>query len=114
MPAFCGVQMDIKDRTILKEFAARVRRLEPSARIWAFGSRVRGDAEEFSDLDVCVVLPDDLTFERRRAVGRIAWEVGFEHDRLVTTVVFSEEQFENGPMSAHPLVRNILGKGLAA
>lgn len=106
--------MDDRDRMILRQFAARVRRLEPRARIWAFGSRVRGDAEEFSDLDLCVVLPDDLTVQRRRAIRAIAWEVGFEHDRLVTTVAFGEEQFENGPMSAHPLVKNILSEGLAA
>jgi uncharacterized protein len=106
--------MEDKDRTILTRFAARVRGLEPRARVWAFGSRVRGDAEEFSDLDICVVLPGEITFERRRAIRGIAWEVGFENDRLVTTVVFSEEQFEDGPMSAHPLVKNIVSEGLAA
>lgn len=106
--------MDVKDQTILSEFAARVRKLEPRARIWAFGSRVRGDAEEFSDLDICVVMPGKLSFARRHAIGYIAWEVGFEHDRLVMTVVFDEEQFESGPMSAHPLVKHVRREGLAA
>lgn len=106
--------MDPKDRQILTEFAARVRSVEPRARIWAYGSRARGDAEEYSDFDVCVVLPGQLTFERRQAIGHIAWAVGFDYDRLVTTVVFSEEEFERGPMSAHPLVKNILREGLAA
>jgi predicted nucleotidyltransferase len=104
--------MEAKDREILSEFAARVR-IEPRARIWAYGSRVRRDAEEFSDLDVCVVLADDLTFERRQAIGHVGWAVGFEHGRLITTVVFSEEQFERGPMSAHHLVKNIVREGFA-
>jgi predicted nucleotidyltransferase len=106
--------MEPKDREILSEFATRVRSIEPRARIWAYGSRARGDAEEFSDLDVCVVLPGQLTFERRQAVSHIAWAVGFDHDRLVATVVFSDDQFERGPMSAHPLVKKILREGLAA
>ena len=33
---------------------------------------------------------------------------------LAGSVVFSDEQFEHGPMSASPLVTNILQEGLAA
>jgi hypothetical protein len=44
----------------------------------------------------------------------IAWEVGFENDIVISTVTFSREEFENGPCSASPLVRNILKEGVAA
>ena len=36
--------MTAHDRSILEIFAARVRQHFPEARIWAFGSRARGDA----------------------------------------------------------------------
>jgi predicted nucleotidyltransferase len=101
------------DRQILEEFAARVRQIEPRARIWAFGSRVRDQAGEGSDLDLCVALPE-VTFDLRRAISRTAWEVGYDHERLVISVVFSDEEFEQGPMSASPLVKNILREGIAA
>jgi uncharacterized protein len=45
--------MTKRDRSILEIFAARVRQHFPEARIWAFGSRARGDATWESDLDVC-------------------------------------------------------------
>jgi len=107
--------MKPQDRAIVEEFAGRVRaEIDPRARIWAYGSRVRGDAAEFSDLDICVVVAGDLTYERRLAIGHIAWEIGFEHETFIQDVVFSEESFERGPMSAHPLVKNILREGLAA
>lgn len=107
--------MNARDRAIVEEFAARVRaEIDPRARIWAYGSRVRGDQEDYSDLDVCVVLPEKVTYERRLAVGHIAWEIGFEREVFIQDIVFSEESFERGPMSAHPLVKSILREGLAA
>ncbi len=105
--------MSPEDRQILDLFAVRVRGLEARTRIWAFGSRARGDADRDSDFDVCVVLPN-RTLELRRAISEAAWEIGYEHDRVITTVVLSEDEFERGPMSASPLVREIRREGLAA
>jgi uncharacterized protein len=101
------------DRQVLDAFSRRVRAVFPSARIWAFGSRVRGDATAASDLDVCIVL-DALDEDMDRQLMRMAWEVGFAHDILVSTVTFSLEDFRNGPCSESPLVRAILKEGVAA
>ena len=43
----------------------------------------------------------------------IFWRVGFENDRVITTVLIDKEQFENGPMSESSLVANILREGLS-
>jgi predicted nucleotidyltransferase len=105
--------MAARDRRILDLFAARVRQHFPAARIWAFGSRARGDSTWESDLDVCVVLhqhapdTDDL-------IGQIAWGIGFEHELVITPLCFASEEFEHGPMSASTLVTNILQDGVAA
>ena len=45
-----------QDSQILETFATQVRQHFPEARIWAFGSRARGEGTWESDLDVCVVL----------------------------------------------------------
>ena len=105
--------MSDRDHRILKLFADQVRQRFPEARIWAFGSRARGDATWESDLDVCVVA-NELTYKDRTAIGDIAWEVGFEHELLITTVCFTTEEFEQGPMSESTLVMNILREGVAA
>jgi predicted nucleotidyltransferase len=102
-----------RDKNILNIFAERVRQEFPEAKIWAFGSRARGDAVEESDLDICVVVKN-LNKQKWEAISDIAWEVGFDNDVLISTVKFSTEAFEQGPPSESPLVRNIYQEGVPA
>ncbi len=105
--------MSEQDRRILDQFTSRVRERFQDARIWAFGSRVRGNATWESDFDICIVL-NQVNQETDRWIRDIAWEVGFENERVITTVVFDIDQFENGPMSESTLVANVLQEGVAA
>jgi len=102
-----------QDKMILEELAQRIRIRYPDARSWLFGSRARGDSAWDSDFDICIVLKttDEETDE---FVRNVAWEVGFENERVVTSVILSEDGFENGPMSESTLVENILREGIAA
>ena len=56
------------------QFADSVRQQFPDARIWAFGSRVKGTATPESDLDVCVVVraKDDVI---KRRIRNVSWQV---------------------------------------
>lgn len=101
------------DQSILTEFASKIRAHYPTASVLAFGSRARGDAQTNSDMDICVVV-DVLDRTIWKIISDIAWEVGFQHDVLITTVKFSRQQFEKSPYAASPLIRNILTEGVAA
>ncbi|UCE53828.1 MAG: nucleotidyltransferase domain-containing protein [Desulfobacterales bacterium] len=105
--------MSKEDRKILKNFKARVHERFSDARIWAFGSRARGDATWDSDFDIFIVLRvvDQKT---DRWISDIAWEVGFENDRVITTVLIDNEQFEHGPISESTILSNILREGISA
>lgn len=106
-------RMTRRDRAILDQFAAAIRAQFPEARIWAFGSRTNGKATEESDLDVCVVV-SRREEETREQISHIAWEVGFEHNLVICTVVYSREEFEEGPCSVSPLVQTVLANGVPA
>jgi predicted nucleotidyltransferase len=102
-----------KDRAILNDFTTRVRERFSDAKVWAFGSRARGEATWESDFDLLIVL-SDVDQKTDRWIRDIAWEVGFKNDRVITTVLFDRAQFENGPMSESTLVANILREGISA
>jgi predicted nucleotidyltransferase len=104
--------MSKEDRLILNVFTDLVHERFQDARIWAFGSRARGDATWDSDFDMFIVL-SKIDQEADRWIRDIAWRVGFENDRVITTVLIDKEQFENGPMSESSLIANILREGLS-
>ena len=101
------------DRDTLQAFAKRLRQRFPRAEVLAFGSRARGEATTDSDLDVCVVLAR-FSPKIRAEVSDIAWRVGFDRDVVISTIVFSREQFLRGPCSVSPLVGAIREQGVAA
>ena len=105
--------MDQHDKKVLLAFARAVREKYPEARIWAFGSRARGNPSPFSDFDICVVL-NKLDEAIDKIIIDIAWHIGYENDILISTVTFPEDAFENGPISASPIIKSILRNGIAA
>ena len=104
--------MDRKSLKALREFARLVRTQFPSARIRAFGSRARGKATRESDLDVCIIV-DRLDEVVDQQIRDMAWSVGFENGLVISTIPYSQEEFEKGPCSESPLVRVILREGVA-
>jgi predicted nucleotidyltransferase len=101
------------DAETLNLFAQRIRQLHPDARIWAFGSRAKGDPSWESDLDVCVLVKS-LSNQAYNDIIDIAWEVGFQRGIVISPLVFSQDQFETGPLLESSIVKTILREGIAA
>ena len=99
------------DRQIAREFQRRLADLVPVLDLRVFGSRARGDAAPDSDLDVFIELQES-TPELRQRISEIAWEVGFEMDRVISTVVTTHDELERGAMGASPLALNVEQEGV--
>lgn len=100
-----------QDRRIVRELQRRLAKIVPIRDLRVFGSRARGDAAPESDLDVFIEL-EQATPELRQRISEIAWEVGFEMDRVISTVVTTRDDLEHGAMGANPLVLTIEREGV--
>jgi predicted nucleotidyltransferase len=85
------------EKAILGRFKRDVSRRLSLNRIILFGSRARGDADEFSDMDVLVILNEPANRAAREYVSHVAWESGFEQGILVVPVTVSRAEWEEGP-----------------
>ncbi|HEY84607.1 MAG TPA: nucleotidyltransferase domain-containing protein [Chloroflexi bacterium] len=99
------------DRQTVAEFTRRLKRTISVRDVRVFGSRARGNAAPDSGLDVFVVL-ESCTPELRQRINDIAWEVGFEDDKIISPLVATVDQLERGPFSASPLLLAIEQEGV--
>ncbi|NLY74532.1 MAG: nucleotidyltransferase domain-containing protein [Firmicutes bacterium] len=100
------------DRQIAEEFKDNLLANQiPLEEIRIFGSRVRGDFTPESDLDVCLILRETSP-EIEARISRLAWEVGFKHQLIITTVEYTPEAWYNSPLRESPFIKAINQEGI--
>jgi predicted nucleotidyltransferase len=80
-------------------------------RVYAYGSRVRGDFDPASDLDLLIELRDVTTTARRQILDR-AWELSLEEGYVISVAIVSQEAFETGPLSVSLYAQNVRSQGI--
>lgn len=103
--------MSAADRKIARELRQRLTQAVKIEDFRVYGSRARGEATPDSDLDVYLVVTE-LTPALRRWIDEIAWEVGFDNDRVISTLVTTRRGLEQGPFGAQPVVEAIEREGI--
>ena len=100
------------DRNAATTFKQRLRGVSPVLDMRVYGSRARGDADSESDLDIYIEL-ESVTPQLLRRISEVAWKVGLEMDRVISTLVVTREQLEHGPMGVNPVILNVHAEGVA-
>ncbi len=104
--------MNPKDYEIAKDLKKRLSEVVNLIDFRVFGSRARGEADEYSDMDVFIEV-ETLDNELKEKISDIVWEVGFEHLIVISQLIFTRDEIENSPLRASPIVKNIVEEGVA-
>ncbi len=90
-----------------------IRAVEPGADIFLYGSRARGDAEPDSDWDLLILVDGLITSARKSAIRHRLYEVEWDSDEVLTSVIFSRQDWNSRLYQAMPFHQNVERDGLA-
>jgi hypothetical protein len=102
--------MKSKEKRILETFKHLLEQRVHVDTFALFGSRARGDAGRYSDMDVLVVV-DQLDSSTADFISNCAWESGFWSGIVIVPVSFSKSEWE-GIESQSLLAANIRAEGV--
>lgn len=76
-----------------------------------FGSRVTGDAGEYSDYDVLVILKNEYDWKFKNEIYDTTWEIDFKHDILTDVKVISVGELQT-IKGKQPFIQDALEEGV--
>jgi len=105
-------KLNSKDTEIALQFKIHLAQITPVNQFVVFGSRARGTATEDSDLDIFIEVPA-LSSQLRRSISEAAWEIGLEHNVVISTLVATPFDIQYGLFGANPILNAIKKEGVA-
>ena len=88
-----------------------VLKLDKKAKLIIYGSKVRGDFDEESDIDVLIILNNPL--ELKYKILDIATEIELNYDVVFGIMIISQEEFQNSNIFRQSLYfKNIKSEGI--
>lgn len=84
----------------------------PDTKFKLFGSKVKGVADEESDLDLLIVLPCDITEEIRRWIVHKVFEINLTFESNISPLIMAEREWGSPRFSLLPIHAFIEEEGI--
>ena len=104
--------MKKEDLRIARELKNRLSSLVELIDFKVFGSRARGDADEYSDMDVFFEV-ESIDSALKEKISEIIWEVGFNNYTVISPLIFTRDELENSPLRSSTIVAVIAEEGVS-
>lgn len=103
-----------RDRKAVELFVANVRVFlgDKLYALTIYGSKVRGDDNDDSDIDLLVVV-DGLTWKIESKIMDIAYDIELEYDVLLSTHIIDKSLFQNKLWEHTVFAKNIKREGIS-
>jgi len=106
-----GQMISEQDRKIAQELKRRISEVVPLIDFKVFGSRARGDADEYSDMDVFIEV-ETITRDIQEKISGISWELSLDHLIHIAIIIFTRDELEKTPVRSSPIILNIREEGV--
>lgn len=97
---------------ILQKIKLLVQQHDPTAKIYLYGSRVRGNARKDSDWDLVILLnKDKITSEIEQGITYPLYDLEFETGEIISPMVYSENEWKT-KYRITPFYSNVMKEGV--
>ncbi len=102
-----------EERNAVLEFTERLRKRFGSMikEIILFGSKVRGESDRASDIDILIVLTK-LSWETKKSISELAAEENLKHNVIISTIRYDENTWENPVVKSSPFCKTVREEGI--
>ena len=96
---------------ILEQVKRIVIEKEPSAKIYLYGSRVRGNSKNDSDWDLLILVnKEKITYEIEKNLTDSLYDLEFDSGEVISPMIYSEQEW-NSKFSITPFYHNVMTEG---
>jgi len=99
-----------KEKQLIANLALKLKSDFGAKRVILYGSAVRDELGEYSDIDILVVL-EKVSWAIEKQIISICFDAELECGRVFSAVCISEDELTNSPLQESPLILNVLSQG---
>lgn len=97
--------------TALKKVAEYLSQFSEVLRIVVFGSRVRGDFGELSDMDVLIIISNSNVAVKNKLIS-VLHDIELEFDVPISPVIFTKREYEVNKRLGGSFIENVEKEGI--
>jgi len=109
-----NLRLQGKEREAIREATRMLKRDFPVKEVILFGSKVRGDSDEDSDIDLFPVTERPIHWRERQSIVHALFDLGMKYDVIFSILDAPEEEVRGGMFSASPIHEEITREGVPA
>jgi predicted nucleotidyltransferase len=104
----------MRQTKIINQIKKLIKRVAPQSEVILYGSQARGDAHEYSDIDLLILVDKDkLSYQEQAAITDPLFDLESQYDYKISIspLVYTRQQWYNRPFQT-PFYLNVMNEGV--
>jgi predicted nucleotidyltransferase len=97
----------VADVELLQRCKKAIREVAPDADVILYGSRARGDADEYSDYDILIIVNGPVNMSLKEDILSNVYPLELESGAVLTLITYSKQKWDSLLYRAMPFHKNV-------